>query len=465
MRFDSDGNIVIIMKKIRLNPLKTSGLLFLLVLLAMACSPEEKKEYSDAELATTWAEMTLFIMQYTPQNSPTYASRSIGYIGLCMYESVVHGYPSHQSVADQLNGLENLPRPEPGATYDWKLTMNAGQAAILKSIYNQTSKENKRSIDSLEKVIHQSFASKIADEEVIKRSVAYGKSIAEAIYEWSKTDGGHRAYLNNFDKEFEHPVFPGSWKPPLYAQSISHHPLHPYWGKNRTFLKENADLPLPDMIPYDTVPGTPYYQQFYSVYETDLKLTQLQKEIAIWWGDDPDVSFTPPGHSYYLATVAIKKTEPDLIKCAETYARVGLAVADAFINCWVWKYHFFSERPNTYIPQFIDKDWESFWPDPPFPAFPSGHAIQAAAMAVVLTDLYGEPFEFVDKAHVGRPRDELRDTDFRERPFTNFWGVAEETADSRFFGGIHTPQDNQVGLDEGSRIARKVNELKWRREE
>ena len=151
-----------------------------------------------------------------------------------------------------------------------------------------------------------------------------------------------------------------------------------------------------------------------------------------------------------------------MIKCAETYAKVGMAVADAFINCWKWKYHFFSERPNTYIPQFIDPQWESFWPDPPFPAFPSGHAIQAASSTTVLEDLYDSPFEFTDSAHVGRPRDELRDTDFVERHFTNFWGVAEETADSRFFGGIHTPQDNEIGLTEGRKIAERVSALKWK---
>jgi len=141
-----------------------------------------------------------------------------------------------------------------------------------------------------------------------------------------------------------------------------------------------------------------------------------------------------------------------------------MAVADAFIKCWKWKYHFFSERPNTFIPQFIDQEWESFWPDPPFPAFPSGHAIQAAAAAVVLEDLYGQSFTFVDSSHVGRERDELRDVDFRERSFDTFWGVAQETADSRFYGGIHTPQDNNIGLENGRRIARNVNELKWKKD-
>ena len=31
-----------------------------------------------------------------------------------------------------------------------------------------------------------------------------------------------------------------------------------------------------------------------------------------------------------------------------------------------------------------------FGPNPPFPAFPSGHAIQAATTATILTELYGE---------------------------------------------------------------------------
>lgn len=419
---------------------------------------------TETEVAVAWAETALYLMQHTPANTPTYASRTAGYIGLTMYESVVHGYPEYNSLAGQLNGLDQLPQPEPDAAYDWVLAFNAATHTILRGVYNQTSDENKMKVDSLRDAVRRSFAAQIDDLAVIERSVAYGEAVGNAIFEWSKTDGGHRGYLKNFDKAYRRDEFPGSWKPPLYAQSISHHPLHPNWGQNRTFLIENADLPLPEMIPYDTTENSPYYQQFLSVYQKERELTQEEKEIAIWWGDDPDVTFTPPGHSFYLATIAIKKEQPSLIKCAETYARVGMAVADAFINCWKWKYHFFSERPNTYIPQFIDKDWVSFWPDPPFPAFPSGHAIQAAAMATVMTDLYGETFEFVDRAHVGRPRDELRDTDFRERAFTSFWGVAEETADSRFFGGIHTPQDNEVGLEEGSRIARHVNALKWRKE-
>jgi hypothetical protein len=435
----------------------------LLSLLATSCKQENQKLPEDFELATAWADMTTYITKNTPANSPTFASRCLGYIGLTMYESVVNGYPDYQSVAPQLNGLGQLALPEQGISYNWPLALNAGQAEIIRSIYIQTSDKNKKKIDSLEQHFEKLFKKNIANDSIVARSIAYGKKIAQQIFEWSKKDGGHRGYLNNFDKKLVFEEKPGCWKPPLYAQSFSHFPLHPHWGKNRTFLAVDSAIPPPDFIPFDSTPGSAYYNQFVQVYEKEKILTQDEKEVAIWWSDDPEVTPTPPGHSYYLATVAIRKAKPNLVKCAETYARLGIAVADAFRNCWKWKYQFFTERANTFVPQHIDQRWESFWPDPPFPAFPSGHAIQAAAAATVLTDLYGDHFLFTDSIHVGRPRDEIRNTDFKARHFNSFWQAAEETAMSRFYGGIHTPQDNMKGLEKGKIIGTNVNQLHWRK--
>jgi hypothetical protein len=434
-----------------------------LSLLSLSCKQENEKLPEDFELATAWADMTNYITKNTPANSPTFASRCLGYIGLTMYESVVNGYPDYQSVASQLNGLGQLALPEQGANYNWSLALNAGQAEILRSIYVQTSDENKTRIDSLEKRFEKLFKNSIANDSIADRSIAFGKKIAQQIFEWSKTDGGHRGYLNNFDKKLVFVEKPGCWKPPLYAQSFSHFPLHPHWGNNRTFLAVDSAIAPPDFIPYDTTPGSAYYNQFVQVYEKEKVLTQDEKEAAIWWSDDPEVTPTPPGHSYHLATIAIRKVRPDLIKCAETYARLGMAVADAFRNCWKWKYQFFTERANTFVPQHIDQRWESFWPDPPFPSFPSGHAIQAAAAATVLTDLYGDNFPFTDSIHVGRPRDEIRNTDFKARHFNSFWEAAVETAMSRFYGGIHTPQDNTKGLEKGKIIGTNVNQLYWKK--
>lgn len=439
----------------------TITLLSLVFLTITACSTKEEPKMSDKEVAIEWGNMTLFITRYTPSNSPTFASRAFGYTGLTMYESIVQGFPDYKSMNGQLKGLELLPVADDSKEYNWVLSLNAGQSEILKNIYVQTSEENIKKIDSLEQVIYDQLASTL-DKETVSRSVAFGKSVAQTIFEWSKTDGGHRGYLNNFDKTMVHPNRPGAWKPPLFAQSFSHYPLHPHWGENRTFASKNKQLEDPKMIPYDTTPGSPYYQQFENVYLKDQELTQLEKEAAIWWGDDPDVSFTPPGHSYYFATLAIDGHDISMIESAKTYAQVGMAVSDAFVNCWKWKYQFFTERPNTFIPRFIDEEWESFWPDPPFPSFPSGHAIQAAAAATVLEHNFGKEFTFTDRAHEGRKRDELKETDFVIRSFNTFWDAAQETADSRFYGGIHTQLDNDVGLEKGVEIAKNVYALEWK---
>lgn len=439
----------------------TSYISSLILVFALGCSSLNQPELkTPTNIATAWADMTLYITKNTPANSPTYASRALGYIGLTMYQSIVPGFPSHKSLEGQLTGLQTLPKPEGNKSYDWALSLNAGQARILKRIYNQTSDANKEKIDSLEHYFNELLGRDV-EKATLARSAAYGHSVADAIFEWSKTDGGHRGYLANFDKKYRKQQTPGCWEPPLYGQAISHYPLHPHWGDNRTFLTANHELQLPVMIKYDQDSVSEYYKESRAVFMKNKTLTQEEKEAALWWGDDPGETFTPPGHSYYLATLVIRKSKPDLIKCAETYARVGLAVADSFINCWKWKYHFYSERPSSYIAKHIDQRWESFWPDPPFPSFPSGHATQAAAVAVVLADLYGENFEFTDDAHVGRARDELRNVDFKARSFKTFWSVAEETANSRFYGGIHFPQDNTVGLTEGAKIGTNVNHLKW----
>lgn len=424
---------------------------------------EQRQLLTPQQVCMRWADLTLYLTKNTPANSPTYASRALGYIGLTMYESVVHGFPEYNSVAPHLNGLSPLPRPPLDQALDWVIALNAGQATILRSIYNQTSDENKLKIDSLEEYVLKNHSTFQVSDPVVRTSAEFGTQVAQTIFEWSKKDGGHRGYLFNFDKAFRHARQPGSWEPSLYGQAISHLPLHPYWGKNRTFVPANSVLPDPEMIPYSTSKTSEYYRQFMMVYEKSQSLTQEEKETALWWGDDPGETFTPPGHSYFLVSTVLRETQADLITCAEAYARVGLGVADAFIKCWKWKYHFFSERPSSYITKNIDPAWQSFWPDPPFPAFPSGHAIQAAATAVILEDLFGDSLSIEDVAHVGRERDELRNVDFKKRTFSSFWQVATETADSRFFGGIHTPQDNDAGLAEGRKIGENVNQLPWRK--
>lgn len=412
-----------------------------------------------ADVAMKWGNMALRVTAGTPANTPTYASRAFGYLGLAMYETTVHGIPDHQSLARQLNGLNNFPQTQIDSVYSWPLALNAGQAYLLKNLYEHTSFANKTTIDSLETALRMAYSD--VSPAVVARSVAFGRAVATALYDWSKNDGGHQGYKNPFPTDYQLATSPGSWVPPSDGQVAIRRALHPRWGSNRTFAPTNRDLPMPKPAAYSTSPSSDYYKFYQAVYAKNSQLTQAEKEIALWWSDDPSQTFTPPGHSYNLATITVRTTKANLAKAVETYARVGMAVADAFINCWKCKYTFTNERPSSFVRANIDRTWSPFWPEPPFPGFSSGHATQSAATATVLTGLYGENVALVDDSHQGRPKDAVRNVEFKNRSFPSFWATAEESAHSRFLGGIHTQQDNNVGLNEGKVIGRNINQLQW----
>jgi hypothetical protein len=437
-------------------------MLFIVLFLCVGCK-KVTPPLSDQDLIASWLDLTLHITKTTPANSPTFASRCFGYFGLTMYESVVHGSETHNSLNGSLKDLVDLPLPKADQKLNWHLSLNAAQAEILRLVYIQTSDANKQSIDLLEKENEERIVSDTLDQHAIDNSKDFGKSIAQAIFEWSKTDGGHRGYLKNFDKKLKLPEFLGCWAPPLYAQSFSHHPLHPHWGKNRVFVSVNDSLPLPQIIPFDTMVGSPYYNEMYAVYEKGKQLTMEEKQTAIWWADDPDSTFTPPGHSVFLMKNALVKEKKNIFESAEIYGAVGMGLSDAYIKCWQWKYHYFSERPNTYINKYIDERYESFWPDPPFPSFPSGHAIQGSVAAKILSHYFGDNYSFTDQAHEGRYWDEIREVDFVGRNFNSFMEMSEQCANSRFLGGIHMPQDNRTGIEQGQIIGKNILDLPWKK--
>jgi len=409
-----------------------------------------------ADVAAKWASLQLKLTRTTAGFTPPVASRALGYAGLAMYESVVPGISNRKSLVGQLQGLTALPVPEAGKTYNWALAANAAQAAMLRSLYATTSAANKATIDSLETALLTQF--KETDETINQQSIDFGQSIAKAVFDYSKSDGGHEGYSRNFPASFVVPSGAGLWQPTENGVKI---PMQPYWGSNRTFVKANDALPMPQPLAYSTNTSSPFFKQYMAVYAKSKTLTQTEKEIAVWWADNPGESFTPPGHSYSIALIAVTTAKADLAKAAETFARTGLAVADAFILCWRCKYTYNNLRPYTFVRLAIDPSWVPFWPAPPFPGFPSGHATQSSSAATVLTALYGDNFTFTDNSHINRARDASRNVEFKARTFTSFAASAQESADSRFYGNIHTAQDNETGLTEGRKIGGNINALAW----
>ena len=59
----------------------------------------------DHAVAKAWMDLAYTLVKTQPGNSPPVASRVYAYIGVALYESIVHGAATHRSLAGQLNGL------------------------------------------------------------------------------------------------------------------------------------------------------------------------------------------------------------------------------------------------------------------------------------------------------------------------------------------------------------------------
>jgi hypothetical protein len=104
--------------------------------------------------------------------------------------------------------------------------------------------------------------------------------------------------------------------------------------------------------------------------------------------------------------------------------------------------------------------WQ-FWPEPPFPAFVSGHSSQIAAAVTVLQSIYGDKNTITDDFHKWREFDVVHNVGFKSRSYESLWEIAEECGWSRILGGIHMPQDNVEGLKLGKVIGHNVAKLGW----
>jgi hypothetical protein len=149
-----------------------------------------------------------------------------------------------------------------------------------------------------------------------------------------------------------------------------------------------------------------------------------------------------------------------LSMAAESYAKLGIAVADAFITCWHTKFVYNVMRPITYIQAVIDPAWNN--PEmtdpvstPPFPEYPSGHSVQSGAAAVVLNNLFGVDYHFVDNTHAA--------LGLEPRPFDSFDAAADEAAISRLYGGIHFRSAIENGIVQGKCVGERVLGLRFGR--
>jgi hypothetical protein len=401
----------------------------------------------DSAIAAEWFDL-LYDLVRDERLSPPVASRVYGCAGVTLYEAVVPGMRRHRSLAGQINGLSSVPAPDRRLVYDWPTVANGALASVLAELFRNGSAATLAAIaDERAKWVRlRGFA---VSDEVLERSLAQGETVSAAILEWAGEDG-----FAQFDNcAYTEPAGDGLWErtPPAFAPA-----LQPCWGSLRPFVLAASDEcdPGPHTA-YSSDPDSAFFAEALEVYDTANGLDDEQREIAIFWADGPGDTGTPSGHWISILGQILAHDQLSLAVAAEGYARVGIAVADAFISCWEAKYRYNLLRPITFIQDFIDPSWQPPLGTPPFPEYTSGHSVQSGASAAVLTDLLGE-VPFLDTTH--------EDRGLAARSFSSFNEAAEEAAVSRLYGGIHFRPAIDVGVDQGRCIAERILErVRFRR--
>lgn len=231
---------------------------------------------------------------------------------------------------------------------------------------------------------------------------SYGADIADALLALRDGDG---------------------WKKPIHepqnpAPTGTQHRADPYQpGQQRLGVHWGAVTRFTTVHPaghherLDPVPLSDYPQDLAEVRDYGAvgrgKRTAEQERIGVYWGYDGANGLGVPPRLYNQVVRAVvagrSLTTPQL---ADIFARVNVAMADAGIDAWHWKYVYDFWRPVVGVRAEAAPAGDPFWGpygiprtnnsrasfSPDFPAYPSGHATFGAAMFQVLAKALGGSF-------------------------------------------------------------------------
>lgn len=416
------------------------------ILSLYSCEPANYKPVTtDAELYHNSMKQLTDVIVYDIF-SPPVASRVYAYPNIAAYEALIPGYPEYETFSGKLKGLELPPQPDTTQEISYEVAsleafMRVGKALIFS--------EDK--MEAYEEKIWNKIRESGIPSDVFDRSKAHGESVADHILEWADKD--------NYKQTRTFPKYTvqseaDAWKPtpPDYMEGIE-----PHWNKIRTFVLDSATqfVPAPP-TPFDMNENSQFYKELIEVYEVGKNLDEDQEAIAQFWDCNPYVShhaghamfatkkITPGGHWMGITAITTRQSDADFAKTVETYAKVSIALFDAFISCWDEKWRSILIRPETVINEYLDEKWTPLLQTPPFPEYTSGHSVISTSAATMLTNLYGESFSFLDTTEVeyGLP----------PRSFNSFMEASAEAAISRLYGGIHYMPAIDNGVTQGKQV-------------
>ncbi len=336
------------------------------------------------------------------------------------------------SVFDAVNGIDPRFQPlhvKPNAPHGASQHAAAIQAAyvILVDLYPAQS-----GMLTTERNASLTKLASIQKAQAIDAGVAWGQTVADAIWAWRLTDGFAPApppFLG-VQSIVGTPAAVGAWRPTPLVNAPGAGPQ--FASMTPWVLRRPSQFRLPPPLALDSPE--------YAADLNELKVmgifsgssrTPDQSELALFWAGN-----TPLYWNRIAAQLAVAR-ELTLAENAHLFALLNVTMADAAIACWDGKYRYVFWRPITAIragltPADADPTWVpwlDFFPagTPAHPEYPSGHSTVSGSAAFILSAAFGENTAFTVTSDV-RPG---------TRSFSSFSDTVAEIADARVFGGIH----------------------------
>ena len=424
-----------------------------ILLSLVGCQEREPLEVTSSDFQASVDKVTQIMVHDI--FSPPVASRIYAYPNIAAYEIIAQSDDTYNSLADQLPGLTAIPTTDDPE-------VNASVAALVAHMeVSKTLIFSEEMMQSYADSIYGKWESK--NPAQFKASKSYGLEVADHIKAW--LDGDNYKQTRSMPKFTVDIDDPSRWQPtpPAYMDGIE-----PHWNKIRPFVLDSAAQFKPVNHPeFSMDPESDFYKELKEVYDISEEITAAgdeseEIEIAQFWDCNPYVSvtrghlmfatkkITPGAHWMGITKIACTQSEADLNKTVYAYTKTSIALFDGFINCWAEKYRSNLVRPETLINKHIDENWEPILQTPPFPEYTSGHSVISNAAATVLTEIFGDNFEFLDDTELGYG--------LPVRSFASFNAAAEEAAISRMYGGIHYRAAVENGIDQGRSVGNLVIE-------
>lgn len=394
-----------------------------------------------ARVATDWMDLATEMIKSRALPPPP-TIRILAYSSLALYESQLPEMKDYQSMFSFFSGQQVV--FDPNGRYYGPAAANTAMANILRK-FNPAA-ANLKTIDSLES-IYNNFFKNVTDTDRLNESIEYGNRVADAIFEWSKSDG-----FSTPCPAWVPPVGPGFWEPtpPGFSPATG-----ACQGNIRTFLKDITKLADPGPPPaFSIIPTSEYYKAADEVFQYSKKLTRKDSLLATSWRDIPPVNYNTPSHMNKLLTIFLSAKTSFLNEVVVVYAKHNIAMFDAINTVFAAKFKYNQMRPITYIRRELNQsNFNTVIPTLQHPSYPSAIAGVNSAGAGIWEIVLGPGYAFTDQT-----QEKL----YGAFAYSSIQDFINQTAEQRISSGINFRFSVDAGKQIGKKIAELVNRLPFK---